>query len=237
LIEHEIGEDFGDDNADWLKPAGKEKKKGKKAEVVEQMDLGIDTDSDVDEDDSFDEDDEDDEDMDEEAIEAEMVEKKLGKESADMEVGMEDEDGTGRISRGQGDIAQIKQQIEDDVSLLQQWRGADMLDRGGRTHSEVMDDLAMCCSKYYGYSGELSEYFLAMFKPEEAIQFFEANEKPRPLTIRANSLKTRRRVLAQQLIARGAQVCLQVNGQKWACPSTRARFQSEQHQNICRGNI
>ena len=38
------------------------------------------------------------------------------------------------------------------------------------------------------------------------MQFFEANEKPRPTTIRANSLKTRRRMLAQDLIKRGMQL-------------------------------
>jgi ribosomal RNA methyltransferase Nop2 len=35
------------------------------------------------------------------------------------------------------------------------------------------------------------------------MEFFEANEAPRPLTIRTNTLKTRRRELAQSLIQRG----------------------------------
>lgn len=38
------------------------------------------------------------------------------------------------------------------------------------------------------------------------IEFLEANEVQRPLTIRSNSLKTRRRDLAQALINRGANV-------------------------------
>lgn len=37
----------------------------------------------------------------------------------------------------------------------------------------------------------------------KAIEFFEANETPRPVTIRANTLRTRRRDLAQALINRG----------------------------------
>ncbi len=45
--------------------------------------------------------------------------------------------------------------------------------------------------------------FLNLFSPMEAFEFFEANEKPRPLVIRTNTLKTRRRELAQALINRG----------------------------------
>jgi hypothetical protein len=37
----------------------------------------------------------------------------------------------------------------------------------------------------------------------QAVEFFEANEVPRPVTIRANTIRTRRRDLAQALINRG----------------------------------
>ncbi len=37
----------------------------------------------------------------------------------------------------------------------------------------------------------------------QALAFFEANESPRPVTIRANTLRTRRRDLAQALMNRG----------------------------------
>jgi ribosomal RNA methyltransferase Nop2 len=37
----------------------------------------------------------------------------------------------------------------------------------------------------------------------QAVAFFEANETPRPVTIRTNTLRTRRRDLAQALINRG----------------------------------
>ena len=46
------------------------------------------------------------------------------------------------------------------------------------------------------------ELLLHLFSPSECLQFIEANETPRPVTVRTNTLKTRRRELAQALIAR-----------------------------------
>lgn len=42
-----------------------------------------------------------------------------------------------------------------------------------------------------------------MFTISEVIEFLDANENPRPSTIRTNTLKTRRRDLAQSLVNRG----------------------------------
>lgn len=36
-----------------------------------------------------------------------------------------------------------------------------------------------------------------MFSPAECVEFLEASDKPRPLVIRANTLKTRRKDLAE----------------------------------------
>ena len=44
---------------------------------------------------------------------------------------------------------------------------------------------------------------LALFSVAEALELIEASEGKRPLTLRANTLKTRRRELAAALIARG----------------------------------
>ena len=55
----------------------------------------------------------------------------------------------------------------------------------------------------HGYSPELYEYFKEMFSADELKEFIEANEQQRPVTIRVNTLKTRRKILAQQLSTRG----------------------------------
>lgn len=49
----------------------------------------------------------------------------------------------------------------------------------------------------------MAEKLISLFPVAEAIEFFESNETPRPVVIRANTLKTRRRDLAQSLINRG----------------------------------
>ena len=53
----------------------------------------------------------------------------------------------------------------------------------------------------HGYSSDMIELILHLFSPAECLQFIEANETPRPVTVRTNTLKTRRRELAQALIA------------------------------------
>lgn len=53
------------------------------------------------------------------------------------------------------------------------------------------------------YNAELIDYFFDIFSPKECLEWLEANESDRPLVIRTNTLKTRRRDLAQALINRG----------------------------------
>lgn len=66
---------------------------------------------------------------------------------------------------------------------------------------------------YYGYTPYLAEKLFSLFTPKEAFEFFEANESPRPVVIRTNTLRTNRRTLAQALINRG--VVLEPVG-KWS---------------------
>ncbi|KAK9374204.1 NOL1/NOP2/sun family-domain-containing protein [Lipomyces chichibuensis] len=73
----------------------------------------------------------------------------------------------------------------------------------GRSRSDYVAQLIADIANYYGYTELLAGKLFELFSPREAIEFFEANEVPRPITIRTNTLKTRRRNLAQALVNRG----------------------------------
>ena len=66
-----------------------------------------------------------------------------------------------------------------------------------------MDCLAQDLADVYGYNRELVDLFLGLFSPAEARAFLEENEKPRPVVLRTNTLKTNRRNLATALTNRG----------------------------------
>mgnify|MGYP003979707871 CR=1 FL=1 len=57
-----------------------------------------------------------------------------------------------------------------------------------------MEQLESDLSEYFGYLPELIGLFLKMFSPSEALEFLDASDKPRPLVIRTNTLKARRKV-------------------------------------------
>ncbi|KAG8823229.1 rRNA (cytosine-C5-)-methyltransferase nop2 [Serendipita sp. 399] len=73
----------------------------------------------------------------------------------------------------------------------------------GRSRTEYVSQLISDIAYNYGYNEFLAERLFQLFSVNEAIEFFEANETPRPVTIRTNTLRTRRRDLAQALINRG----------------------------------
>lgn len=76
----------------------------------------------------------------------------------------------------------------------------------GRARSDYVDGLKDALCECYGYNPELATMLMHVFPGGDIVDFMEASEAPRPLTIRANSLKARRRELAQSLIARGMNV-------------------------------
>ncbi|KAL4978959.1 NOL1/NOP2/sun family-domain-containing protein [Aspergillus desertorum] len=87
------------------------------------------------------------------------------------------------------------------------------LGQPGRSRADYTQLLLNDICTYYGYTPFLAEKLFNLFTPMEAFAFFEANETPRPVVIRTNTLRTNRRSLAQALINRG--VVLEPVG-KWS---------------------
>ncbi len=98
------------------------------------------------------------------------------------------------------DLSSIMQRIRDVLQVLGDFNS---LRQPGRGRNEYTQLLTNDMAEYFGYSVELMTFFLNLFAPTECLEFLEANEVPRPLVIRTNTLKTRRRELAETLIQRG----------------------------------
>jgi ribosomal RNA methyltransferase Nop2 len=108
------------------------------------------------------------------------------------------------------DLQLLRTRINDTVRVLDEFS---KLAEDGRSRAEYTAQLIKDICAYYGYSQYLAEKLFNLFPPKEAFAFFEANETPRPVVIRTNTLKTHRRDLAQALINRG--VTLEPVG-KWS---------------------
>jgi ribosomal RNA methyltransferase Nop2 len=72
-----------------------------------------------------------------------------------------------------------------------------------RSRSDYMAELKNLLMVYYDYNEDIMTLILNLFPPNEAVEFLEANNTPRVLTIRTNTLKAKRRELAKSLIQRG----------------------------------
>ncbi|TAQ86132.1 hypothetical protein B7494_g5532 [Chlorociboria aeruginascens] len=108
------------------------------------------------------------------------------------------------------DLQLLRTRINDTVRVLDEFS---KLAEEGRSRAEYTAQLIKDICTYYGYSSFLATKLFNLFPPKEALAFFEANETPRPVVIRTNTLRTHRRDLAQALINRG--VVLEPVG-KWS---------------------
>lgn len=132
------------------------------------------------------------------------------------EGGSEAEDGPDGLAAAPGlallapDLQLLRTRITDTIRVLDDFAA---LAEEGRSRADYRAQLLKDVCAYYGYSELLADKLLHLFPPREAFAFFEANESPRPVVIRTNTLRTHRRDLAQALINRG--VTLEPVG-KWS---------------------
>ncbi|XP_072509860.1 28S rRNA (cytosine(4447)-C(5))-methyltransferase isoform X2 [Notamacropus eugenii] len=98
------------------------------------------------------------------------------------------------------DLQSVHQRIQDIVGVLRDF-GSQREE--GRSRTEYLSRLRKDLATYYSYGDFLIGKIMDIFPLSELVEFLEANEVPRPITLRTNTLKTRRRDLAQALINRG----------------------------------
>lgn len=111
-----------------------------------------------------------------------------------------EEDPASQTKDGAKDITFVRTRMLEIVKVLENFKE---LAEEGRSRSEHVDQLISDICEYFGYTPFLAEKLFNLFSPSEAIEFFEANEIHRPVTIRTNTLLTTRRNLAQALVNRG----------------------------------
>jgi len=216
-----ITEEFTDENAAWLKPSSKrklmedsdEEEDNENDEWTERLQEEINSNaSDASEDEeSEDDDDEDDEEMkiERDARKLKAKQDKMMAESdkemkmnfTEMEKftlpsGQEIE----REASSAPDLQLIQSRIKDIIHVLQDFKARR---EEGVDRQVYMNRLKKDLCTYYSYNEFMIEKFMQVFHIGEILEVLEANEIQRPVTIRTNSLKTRRRDLAQALINRG----------------------------------
>lgn len=110
---------------------------------------------------------------------------------------------------GKPDVTILRTRMIEIGKVLEDFKN---MAEEGRSRQEHIDQLLSDICDYFGYTPFLAEKLFNLFSVSEAMEFFEANEIARPITIRTNTLKTSRRDLAQALVNKG--VNLQPIG-KW----------------------
>jgi len=94
----------------------------------------------------------------------------------------------------------LQMRIKETIKILSNF--AELRD-SAKARSDYIDSLMEDVSASYDYNMDLLRLLFDLFAPSECLEFIEANENQRPLTIRTNTLKTKRKDLAKVLIQRG----------------------------------
>ncbi len=200
---------YTDENKEWLKPVKATKQKLLEDDDASEESEESEADDDVSSDDSV-------EDEDENLLPIEKQSKKLEKEQKreqkdshkELKLNFENRE-TFVLPSGQEleieanqppDLQILQSRISDVMAVLQDFSKRR---EPGRSREEYLDCLRKDLCSYYNYNEYMMDKFLQIFPLSDITEVLEANEVQRPVTARANTLKTRRRDLAQALINRG----------------------------------
>lgn len=219
-IKKELLEKYSGKNSKWIQQKEKNNDKFEEENNVESFDEDIESDeeekyavqklADIDNDkanncDDFNEADsnnkmEQDNDYNEEENEVENVNEnlKLNIASQDIFIFPSDDDIHAVTS-----IPEVEQRIKDVLLVLSNFK---KFRDPNRSRQEYIALLRKDLCTYFSYNEFLMERIMNIFSLNEIMNFLEASETQRPVTIRTNSLKIRRRDLAQALINRGVNV-------------------------------
>jgi len=101
------------------------------------------------------------------------------------------------------DLGLIQMRLRENIKVLANFKE---LRKEERSRGHYLDEVINDICQAFDYNKSLVELIFNLFAPSEALEFIEANESARPLTIRTNTLKTKRKDLAKVLIQRGVQL-------------------------------
>ena len=100
-------------------------------------------------------------------------------------------------------LEELEERIKETIRVLSNFKAER---EEGRTRDEYLALLRQDFMAMFEYNDYLMDTIMEMFAPQEAFEFMEAMEKPRPTTIRTNTIKCKRRDLVQILTKRGVNV-------------------------------
>ncbi len=98
------------------------------------------------------------------------------------------------------DLGIIQMRLKETLRVLANFKD---LREEGKARQDYIEELKNDICSAYDYNPDLVELLLDLFPPNECFDFIEAQENQRPMTIRTNTLKTKRKDLAKTLIQRG----------------------------------
>jgi len=97
-------------------------------------------------------------------------------------------------------MSEVNLKIQNIVDILSDFKNKKSKDM---SRSDYMNELKNLVMVYYDYNEDIANLVLYLFPPNEAIEFLDSNNTQRVMTIRTNTLKSKRRELAKSLIQRG----------------------------------